>query len=176
MATPWRPESRERGLDGVLTAALFALCLAVAAAVGVPRLAARTDAPVAVRTDLTVHVHGEVVRPGTYTLPWGSRLADLVALAGGLTAEADEALVASATLLTDGRSVVVPGRTVAGTGSGRIDVNTASERVLTTLPGIGPVTAQRLIERRPFHTLEDLLRVPGIGPVRLERLRPLVTL
>jgi len=176
MVMPRPPTRRDRALESTLTVALLAACLAVAAAAGVPRLAPRAEAPPAVQPDVTVHVHGEVVRPGTYTLPWGARVADLVASAGGLTADADPGLVTAAAVLTDGRTVVVPGRRAPEGETGRVDVNTASERLLTTLPGIGPVTARRLIEGRPYHALEDLLRVPGIGPARLEALRPRVTL
>jgi competence protein ComEA len=176
MVMPRSPTRRDRAVDGALTIGLLAACLAVAAAAGVPRLAPRAEAPSAVQPDLTVHVHGEVARPGTYALPWGARVADLVAAAGGLTADADPGLVTAAAVLTDGRTVVVPGRRAPEGEIGRIDVNTASERLLTTLPGIGPVTARRLIDLRPYHALEDLLRVPGIGPARLEALRPRVTL
>jgi competence protein ComEA len=163
-------------LEAVLTIALVGACLAVGLLAGVPRLASRVPAPEVVHQDLVVVVHGEVARPGTYTLPWGSRVGDLLAAAGGLTAAADPGLVAAAAPLTDGRTVVVPARHAPDGELGRIDVNTASERLLTTLPGIGPVTARRLIEGRPYHRLEDLLRVPGIGPARLEALRARVTL
>ncbi|TVR89329.1 MAG: ComEA family DNA-binding protein [Trueperaceae bacterium] len=176
MAIPRTPGGRDQALDRVLTLALLAGCLAVAAAAGLPRLAPRVEAPAAVQPDLTVHVHGEIVRPGTYALPWGARVADLVEVAGGLTADADPGLVTAAAVLTDGRTVVVPGRRAPEGEIGRVDVNTASERLLTTLPGIGPVTARRMIDGRPYHALEDLLRVPGIGPARLEALRPRVTL
>jgi competence protein ComEA len=125
--------------------------------------------------DLTVHAAGAVARPGTYRLPWGSRVDDLVEAAGGLTADADASLVTRAAPLTDGANVVVPVRGDAA-GDGRVDLNVASERLLGTLPGVGPVTAARIVAARPFHDVDDLLRVPGIGPVRLEALRPWVTL
>jgi competence protein ComEA len=128
-----------------------------------------------VRDELTVQALGAVARPGTYRLPWGSRVEDLIAVAGGLSADADPALVARAAALTDGATVIVPVRGDAA-GDGRIDLNVASERLLDTLPGIGPATAARIVAARPFHSLDDLLRVPGIGPVRLEALRPWVTL
>lgn len=168
--------SRRSALDAVLTAALACAVLALGVSVAWPRLAGRVEAPPRGVGEITVHVHGEVRRPGSYVLPWGARVADLLALAGGLTADADPGLVAPAAQLTDGRTIVVPSRRAPDGEVGRIDLNTASERLLTTLPGIGPVTAREIIARRPYHALDDLLRVPGIGPVRLEALRPRVTL
>ena len=128
-----------------------------------------------VRNDVTVHVGGQVAAPGSYRLPWGSRVDDVIALAGGLLGDAEPTLVAWAAPLTDGASVVVPRRSDAG-GDARIDVNAAGERLLATLPGVGPVMAARIVAGRPFHAVDDLLRVPGIGATRLEALRPWITL
>lgn len=157
----------------------FAAALAACLALAVVALGGRMrPAPVAhhlQRDDVVAHVTGRVVRPGSYRLPWGSRVEDLVAVAGGVAADADPTLVAWSSVLTDGASVVVPARADDG-GDARVDVNAASERLLTTLPGVGPVTAARIVAARPFHELDDLLRVDGIGPVRLEALRPWVTL
>jgi competence protein ComEA len=60
-------------------------------------------------------------------------------------------------------------------GGGRINVNTATQAELEALPGIGPVLARRIIEGRPYRSVEELVRVKGIGPRRLEEIRPLVT-
>lgn len=127
------------------------------------------------RPDIRVQVTGAVMRPGSYLLPWGSRVEDLVASAGGLSAEADPHLVNLSRPLGDGAALVVP-RLSDPDGEARVDLNRASERQLLGLPGVGPVTAQRIVAARPFHRLEDLLRVPGIGPVRFEALRDHVTL
>jgi len=162
--------------ERLLTGLLLSACLLIGAVAAAPRLAPRVSAPELERGEVVVHVHGQVHEPGTYALPWGSRVADLIAAAGGVTADADTALLALAATLTDGRSVVVPSRTSPDGEVGRIDLNTASQRLLTTLPGVGPVTAERIIAGRPYHRLEDLLRVPGIGPARLEALRERVTL
>jgi competence protein ComEA len=167
-------EARRR--ERIVTGALLALCLGIGAAVALPRWASRPVAPALAAADIVVHVHGEVHAPGRYTLPWGARVADLLELAGGLTDDADPGLVQSAAQLTDGRTVVVPSRRAPEGERARVDVNTASAQLLTTLPGVGPVTAQRILEGRPYHSVEDLLRVPGIGPARLEALRPRVTL
>jgi len=127
------------------------------------------------RGEVTAHVTGRVAAPGSYVLPWGSRVDDLIARAGGLLEDADPTLVAWAAPLTDGASIVVPHRRDAA-GDPRVDVNAASERLLATLPGVGPVTAARIVAARPFHAIEDLLGVAGIGEVRLEALRPWITL
>jgi len=164
-------ERRERWTFRLALAAC--LCLTVGAGWG--RWRPATFDVVPVRDAVHVHVVGEVARPGSYRLPWGSRVDDLIAAAGGVTGGADPTLVARAATLTDGSTVVVPSRADAA-GDGRVDVNLASERLLATLPGVGPVTAARIVAARPFHVVDDLLRVPGIGPVRLEALRPWVTL
>jgi competence protein ComEA len=161
--------------ETAITLILVAACLGSGGAVTFARLAARPAPAVHDTPPVTVAVRGEVAVPGTYQLPWGARVADLLAAAGGATAAADLALVALAEALTDGRTVVVPSAR-SPEGDARVDLNTASARLLTTLPGVGPVTAGRIIAARPFHRLEDLLRVPGIGPARLERLRERVTL
>ncbi len=127
------------------------------------------------RDDVHARIEGQVAAPGSYRLPWGSRVEDLVMAAGGILTDADESLVGWAAPLTDGSTVVVP-RRVDAAGDARVDVNTASERLLATLPGVGPVTATRIVAARPFHAVDDLLRVTGIGPHRLEALRPWVTL
>jgi competence protein ComEA len=163
------------GTPSILTALLVIVALATGGVALLPRLVAAPAQGDRLTPDLTVHVVGEVVAPGTYALAWGARVADLVAAAGGLTADADGALVERAARLTDGRTIVVPSRR-APEGDGRVDLNTASERLLTTLPGVGPATAARIIAARPFHRVDDLLRVRGIGPRRLEALRPRVTL
>lgn len=173
MVPPPDPAARRSRL---VTVVLVAACVAVGAAAALPRLGGQVRPPSLETPDLTVHVHGEVARPGTHVLPWGARVADLVAAAGGLTDQADAGLVALAAPLTDGVTVVVPSRRSAHGDEGRVDVNTASVRLLTTLPGVGPVMAERIVAGRPYHRPEDLLRVPGIGPARLEALRGRITL
>lgn len=149
-------------------------CVAIAAAAGWGRWRPVPLPVVADHPDVTVVVAGAVARPGSYRLPWGSRVDDLVAAAGGASDEAARDLIAGATLLTDGVTVTVPRRTDPA-GDGRVDVNTASLRLLETLPGVGPVTAERIAAARPFDTVDELARVAGIGPVRLEALRPWVS-
>ena len=154
-----------------------------AAGVAVPPL--RTPRPArAVEAKLVVDVAGAVRRPGLYRLEPGTRIADAVAVAGGATARADIELVNLAAPLADGEQVVVPRRGAAAASGGPasptspLDLNTASLEQLDALPGIGPTTAQKILDYRQahgaFHSLADLDAVPGIGPSRLAQLKGLV--
>ncbi len=154
---------------------LLAVCVTLAAFNLVPRLLVN-EAPVALQQpDLTVAVSGAVRAPGSYALPWGSRVGDAVEAAGGFTLQAEQSLVNLADPLDAGEAVFVPA-IVAATGEVRVSVNSASMAELDTLPGVGPATAALIIEGRPYSSLEDLLNVKGIGPKTLEKLRPKVKL
>jgi len=146
------------------------------------------DAEPAQAPELVVHVVGAVRRPGLYRLPDGSRVDDAIAKAGGPTAKALLAGVNLASPLADGQQVVVPRRGPPGTaavvpgtpGSGaKVSLASATIEQLDELPGIGPVTAQKIVDWRtthgPFRSVDDLDDVPGIGPARIEQLRELVT-
>jgi competence protein ComEA len=132
---------------------------------------------------LVVHVAGAVRRPGLYRLAEGKRVADAVARAGGATAPADTASINLAAPLADGMQVVVPRRArgaAAGTGvGGRVSLSSATAAELDALPGIGPVTAQKILDHRMAHggfrSVDDLDAIPGIGPARIEQLRELVS-
>ena len=141
---------------------------------------------------VVVDVVGAVRRPGLYRLEQGARIADAVARAGGASAKADLALINLAAPLADGEQVVVPkrgapGATGAGGGSGTsagvaptgpVHLSTATLEQLDSLPGIGPVTAQKILDYRQQHgaftSVDELDAVPGIGPARLDQLKDLV--
>ncbi len=159
--------------ENVLTLGLILVC---AALVGVnlhPRLAPAEVAIERGQPNVTVSVAGAVESPGLYELPWGSRIADLIDVAGGLQEDAEETLVNLAMPLDTGAAIVVPTRTTE-TGEARISLNAATDRELQSLPGIGPVLAQRIVDARPYYGVDELVKVSGVGPVTLERLRPLV--
>lgn len=160
--------------DRLATGLLMAVCILGAALQMAPRLLVERTALSVVQPPLTVSVQGEVVAPGNYTLPFGSRVDDAVAAAGGLTPAAAPELVASAAPLTDGQALVVPALMVSSTGRQRISLNSASSAELDSLPGVGPVIAERIVHNRPYAAIEDLLKVPGIGPRTVERLTALV--
>jgi competence protein ComEA len=141
---------------------------------------------------LVVDVAGEVRRPGLYRLPQGARIADAIARAGGATTRAQITLVNLAAPLADGEQVLVP-RSSAGTPAAAVgvappggsptptapvDLNTATAEQLDALPGIGPVTAQKIVAYRvahgPFRSVDELDAIPGIGPARIADLRGLV--
>jgi len=153
----------------------------------VARLAAAGDAQAAASpVRLVVHVVGAVRHAGLYRLPEGARVADAVRRAGGPTPRAEVALVNLAAPLADGQQVVVPARVSPGAAGSAVPgvvakVSLASATVddLDALPGIGPVTAEKIVGWRQSHgsfrSVEDLDAIPGIGPARIEQLRDLVT-
>ena len=140
-----------------------------------------------------VDVVGAVRRPGLYRVPDGARVADALARAGGVTSKAQLELVNLAARVADGEQVVVPRRgsasvpsaggagAGAGAGSvptGPVHLNSATLEQLDALPGVGPVTAQKIVDYRQQHggfgSVDELDAVPGIGPARLGNLRGLV--
>jgi competence protein ComEA len=140
------------------------------------------------RPKVVVHVAGAVRRPGLYRLADGSRVADAIERAGGATGKANLEAVNLAAPLADGqqvlvpRSALVPASGAGATGStapaGPVSLSAATLEQLDTLPGIGPVTAQKIIDYRTSHgafrSVDELDSVPGIGPARIETLRELV--
>jgi len=151
-----------------------------------------------------VYVTGAVRYPGVYKIHENARVYELVEKAGGLTEEADSEAFNMAALLSDGAHLHVPrkgddipDRPVVSNGEasgivvegkkqvgeykdGKVDINKATMEELESLPGIGPKTAEAIIQYRdnngPFKCVEDLLSVKGIGPKKLERIREHVTI
>ncbi|RYV52642.1 ComEA family DNA-binding protein [Pengzhenrongella frigida] len=156
--------------------------------------------------DVVVHVVGQVNAPGVVHLPTGSRVADAVSVAGGAAPGAVLAAVNLARVVQDGEQIVVPalgevapgttgaggaaasdadrngadqtGAAPGGDASTLLDLNTADATDLESLPGIGPVLAQRIVDWRTEHTrftaVDELGEVAGIGDTLLGRLRELV--
>ena len=142
--------------------------------------------------DVTVDVAGKVRRPGVTTLPAGSRVVDALRKAGGARAGVDLSSLNLARVLVDGEQILVgrgaPGGGIAaGTSTtapdpvgGLVNLNTADGTQLDTLPGVGPVTAQKILDWRAAHgafsSVDELLEVDGIGEKTLADLAPYVTL
>ena len=133
---------------------------------------------------LVIDVAGAVKRPGVYTVPSGDRVVDAVARAGGFTVHADRTAVNLAAPLVDGEQVVVAGAGAGGAAGsssasgGPVSLNSATAEQLDALPGIGPVTAQKIIDYRtqhgPFTSVDGLDAIPGIGAARINELQGLV--
>jgi competence protein ComEA len=183
---------------------LFAGALAVAVVLvlalrhfggGAAGATASSYAPVAARASkpapaklLVVDVAGDVRRPGLYKLPSGSRVQAAVIAAGGATRKAQLDAVNLAAPIADGEQIVVPGSGAGGAAaasspagsspSAPLDLNSATLEQLVALPGIGPVTAQKILDYRQqhgaFHSVSELEGVPGIGPAHLAQLKGLV--
>jgi competence protein ComEA len=188
--------SRGRAIAGaiLLVAALFVagryLAGAGSARETQPVAQASAELRAAPTPRLVIHVVGAVRRPGLYRLQDGSRIADAVRRAGGATRRADLSLVNLAAPVSDGSQVMVPRRAppaAAGTApaepgaaaaAGPVRLNTATVDQLDELPGVGPVTAQKIVDYRSEHgafsSVDDLDAIPGIGAARLEQLRELV--
>lgn len=149
---------------------------------------------------LIVQVGGAVAKPGVYRLPSGSRVLDAIQAAGGLTPDADAALLNQAALVQDGQMVWAPPKSNQAQNPPAaapsqpdisskappairviypLNLNTATAEELETLPGIGPELAGRIIAYRntfgPFAQVEDILSVDGIGPKTLDKIKDLIT-
>jgi competence protein ComEA len=182
------PPARRRLVAGALLLAVV-LVLAGRHLVGAGTASQAAPVPAApIQADagpeLVVHVVGAVHRPGLYRFASRSRVADAVARAGGATRKADLTLINLAAPLADGTQVVVPVKgPVAGSPSsgpatapaGPVHLNVATLEQLDSLPGVGPVTAQKILDYRQKHgafsSLEELDAIPGIGSARIEQLR-----
>ena len=183
---------------------LTALALVVAATIGFARLGgsgeppATAAAPPAIEVksgdegggEVLVHVAGAVRRPGVYRLRDGMRVDDALQMAGGPKRRADLTAVNLAAKVQDGRQVLVPERARARAGAAPaapgaaapgtpVNLNTATAEQLDALEGIGPSTAQSILEFREEHggfgSVEELGQIPGIGEKRLATLREAVT-
>ncbi|HEX6655701.1 MAG TPA: helix-hairpin-helix domain-containing protein [Candidatus Limnocylindria bacterium] len=141
--------------------------------------------------DVVVDVQGAVRQPGIVRLPGGSRVADALQAAGGYSKKADLNAAAAAlnlaAVLADGAQVYVPllgssgagPAPSAGSGGGLVNLNTATPEELDALPGIGPVTVQKIVAARaeqPFASLDEMVEREVIDRGQLEDIRDLVTL
>jgi competence protein ComEA len=129
---------------------------------------------------LTVYISGAVAAPGVYSLPEGSRVEAAIIAAGGLTSGADSESINQAALLEDGQQVTVSGNLdTSHINVGRVNINSATAVELDSLPGIGPTTAQAIVDYRlqygPFSFTQDIQKVPGIGPATFDKIKDYIT-
>lgn len=186
---PWKI-----GAAGVALVVVFAVASGLArptrggAEVVLPRADTTVPAAAADKSDeeLVVHVAGAVNTPGLYRLKADARVSDAIAAAGGAASDADLDRINLAAPAADGSQIYVvrqgeagPPPSASGGGAAKgetvIDLNRATAEELDELPGIGPSTAQAIVDHRaehgPFRSVDDLLEVRGIGPAKLEAIR-----
>ncbi len=136
---------------------------------------------------LTVDVEGAVINPGVYTLPSGSRVEDAIMVAGGLGSDVDEEALAKtvnrAAKITDGMKIYIPqadsdqtSHNSGTTQNGLISINFATAAQLDTLSGVGPVTAQKIIDNRPYQSLDELVTKKAISASLYEKLKNTLSL
>jgi competence protein ComEA len=141
---------------------------------------------------ILVDVEGAVVKPGVYKLPQESRIQDGLVAASGLSAKADRSYLAKnmnlAMKLTDGSKIYIPivGEVVGGISApsassgvavdALVNINTSSESQLDALPGVGPVTAQKIIAGRPYNSVNDLLSKKVVGTKVFDQIKDKITL
>ena len=163
-------------------------------------LSAETEAGPDIHQDITTEIAGEVITPGVYKLPSGSRINDLLVIAGGLSSKADrvwtDKYLNRASKLTDGQKVYIPGvnqqsnnttanqtavdqsvsSNILSDSSKLININTGSLSELDTLPGIGPVFGQKIIEQRPYSNVSELVSKGAIKQSLLNKIKDLITI
>ena len=146
-----------------------------------PRGEAVTLLPTDTPGMLMVYISGAVATPGVYTLPEGSRVDAAVQAAGGLLPGAEQDSINLAKLLEDGQQINVPGVVdTSHVNTGRVNINTATVTELDALPGIGPTTAQSIVDYRlengSFQAIEEIKNVPGIGPATFDGIKDYITI
>jgi len=149
-----------------------------------------TPLPTPTPRPVQVYVSGAVTHPDVYELPPESIIKDAIETAGGATSEADLDRINLALSVADGQHIYVPHQgeesppisppteppyTASGQAGSKININTASQSEIETLPGIGPSRAQGIIDDRPYNSIEDIQKVPGIGEVTFQKLKDLIT-
>ena len=146
-------------------------------------------------SEIIVEVAGEVIKPGVYKLQNGSRIEDLLVLAGGVSQNADrnwmEKSLNRAAKLSDGQKVHIPNANeqsnvlsandggtyqnissdISTQGSGFVDINAATQKELESLNGIGPVYAQKIIEYRPYSNIEEIITKAQIPQKTFDKLK-----
>lgn len=139
---------------------------------------------------IVVDVGGAVLSPGVYNLPKDSRVKDALIASGGMSAGADKLWVSKnlnlALKISDGAKIYIPfevektsgsaGASSTGGGSGAININSASEKELDALPGVGAATAQKIIDSRPYQTLEELVSKKAVTNSVFEKIKDKITL
>ena len=154
----------------------------------VVRPAVSTPVPTPIMALIVVHLSGEITVPGVYQLPVGARVDDALKAAGGVTTNGDVNRLNLAARLADGQHVIVPRKadpvtmsatTAASPAALRININTATVAELDGLPGVGPVTAQRIVAYRqqhgPFTRIDELREAKLVNQPTFDKIKDLIT-
>ena len=159
-----------------------------------------------IKPKIHVDIEGAVISPGVYGMTEGERISDALAIAGGLSADADREWIAKnlnrAAKLVDGGKIYIPSQTEVSSGKlenrnlklendlgslsnpsnllgvtiGKVNINNASQSDLEVLPGVGPVTAGKIISGRPYQTIDELKSKKVVGKAVFEKIKDLITL
>ncbi|MBI2616673.1 ComEA family DNA-binding protein [Candidatus Gottesmanbacteria bacterium] len=149
-----------------------------------------TDSTHSSTLTVVIDIEGAVQKPGVYELPIGARISDALTIAGGLSSNADRTWVSQtlnkASKLTDGIKLYIPNVSESAKSDVRgmqttdlsalIPLNSASKSELESLPGIGPVTAEKIISGRPYKSIDELLTKKILGQKTFDNLADLITL
>lgn len=162
-----------------------------------------TSSAILKSTKLWIDIEGEVINPGVYEMSEGDRISDALVIAGGLSADADRDWVAKnlnrAAKLTDGGKIYIPSLKIInegnfqlpitnyqnnlsnpsnllGVSTGKVNINTATEKEIENLPGVGPVTAGKIISSRPYQSIDELKTKKAVGNALFEKIKELIVL
>ena len=139
------------------------------------------------QAEIFVDISGQVKKPGVYQITEGTRLFEVIKMAGGLTSDADKDGFNQAEVVSDGEKIVIPAKgegvdspiSSGTTASGLININTADSTALQEIPGVGPATADKIIayrnENGRFASKEDIKNVSGIGDKTYEKMKDKIT-
>ncbi|MBI5044684.1 MAG: helix-hairpin-helix domain-containing protein [Candidatus Levybacteria bacterium] len=146
-------------------------------------------APTYADSGIKVDIEGAVLKPGVYDLSSDARVQDAIVAAGGLSAKVDKSELAKslnlASRVSDGMKIYIPfhgesasgsNQSVMGSQTGMISVNTASQSQLESLPGIGGVTAQKIISNRPYASIDELVSKKSISSKTLDKIKNQISL
>ena len=140
--------------------------------------------------EIYVDIGGQVKKPGVYSVKEGTRIFEVIEQAGGFTEQAEISSVNQAETVTDGQKIWIPSEEEAGTAAsgpansgiradGKININTADSGTLQKIPGVGPVTAEKIIDYRTsrgkFSSIEEIKNVSGIGEKTFEKMKDKIT-
>lgn len=129
-------------------------------------------------SEIEVHIDGRVKNPGVYKIKKGTRLQDLIDEAGGLLDDAKTSNLNLARKLKDEEKITIKSYLGKDEEDSKININTASKDMLTSIPGVGSKMADKIIKYRqehPFNTIEDLLNITGIGKKKFEEIKLYIT-